>query len=138
MNLSKRYYSSSSDYSNFRTGCDFLSFQLIFIFIEKPDPPHQPTSGIKTSRWIEVTWKPTFNGHSPIKSYTIEYKRHSQLWAKKVTRHVLGNTTKTIIRNLSPGVYYNVRIIASNQIGESEPSENNIFRTDEEGMMIIM
>ena len=107
-------------------------------FAERPDPPKQPTSGRKSSRWMEILWRPSFNGHSSIKSYTVEYKRHSELWSNKIFLHVLGNTTKTVIGSLSPGVHYNFRVIATNHIGSSEPSDNNVFRTNEEGMVFAI
>ena len=106
---------------------------LVSMFAERPDPPKKPTSGKKSSRSIEVLWEPSFNGHSAVTSYTIEYKRHSELWSKMVSLRVLGNRTKRVVSNLSPGVNYNFRIIASNEIGMSEPSEHNILRTNEEG-----
>ncbi|XP_065056612.1 cell adhesion molecule DSCAM-like [Rhopilema esculentum] len=111
-------------------GGDTQDFRVVVL--ERPDPPKIPLSEKISSRWLEVTWSKPYNGHSAILRYTVEYKRHSDMWSKVARVFVPGNNTKATVHGLSPGVNYNFRIRATNGIGESQPSEDSVFRTREE------
>ena len=112
---------------------NFNHFIWLLFLTERPDPPEIPLSGKISSRWLEVKWSKPYDGHSAILRYTVEYKRHSDMWSKVARVYVPGNNTKATVHRLSPGVNYNFRIRASNGIGESQPSEDSVFRTREEG-----
>lgn len=72
---------------------------------------------------IGIKWKaPTDDGGAPITSYIIE-KRHesARFWSKG--ERVSGDVTTCTVKNLQEKTSYYFRVIAVNQVGESEPLE---------------
>ncbi|XP_048587603.1 roundabout homolog 1 isoform X5 [Nematostella vectensis] len=81
-----------------------------------PGPPTDVSALPLTSTSIKLSWKPAFNGHSPVTSYTIEQRvgdRYQEI-ASGVTM------TAYTVSGLSPYVEYTFRLRAMNAIGLGE------------------
>lgn len=89
----------------------------------------QATSKPEITDWdkgrIDVAWKPPIdNGGLPIQQYIIEKKeKGSPVWME--AGKVSGVTTTFSANGLKPGSEYEFRIIAINEIGPSDPSEQS-------------
>ena len=77
------------------------------------------------------------DGAPPGVSYRIQWKESADSWdtAADVSEQVYEPRPDEewpgyTIRGLTPGVWYNVRVIAVNQVGDSEPSNVATGRTD--------
>ena len=89
-----------------------------------PGAPRFVTTKLSGTNAIHVSWQePGSNGGSDITSYSVQWKRASGSWsmAEDVSQSVTQNTNYTIT-NLSPGVEYSVRVIATNAVGDGLPS----------------
>ena len=64
------------------------------------------------------------DGGSPITGYTVQWRQAAGDWAipSDVTQAVVAGRTSHTIPNLTNGVPYVIRVIATNAIGDSEPS----------------
>ena len=64
------------------------------------------------------------DGGSPITGYTVQWREAAGDWAipSDVTQAVVTGSTSHAIPNLTNGVRYAIRVIATNTIGDSEPS----------------
>lgn len=88
---------------------------------EVPDAVEKPEVVDWDRDRIDIQWKPPANnGGSPVKEYIVEKKeKGSAVWTDA------GKTKGTSFSatNLKPGVEYELRVIAVNEAGESEPSD---------------
>lgn len=87
--------------------------------------------GIDVDR-IKLQWRVPDDGGKPVESITIEFKNSSSLndWTKmKIGRPIYSYT----VMNLSPGLRYNFKVLATNSIGSSEYSEIVTKKTKEIG-----
>lgn len=81
-----------------------------------PSPP-LPISAIPhSSTFIQLSWRPGFDGHSSITGYRIEMKRESGAYV--VLEENISLTSYTV-RNLDPYTTYTFRISARNAVGLS-------------------
>lgn len=85
------------------------------------------------SRSVSVSWRtPSSNGNSPLTGYIVQY------WRLKSAPHRLhefnasSSLNTALINNLTPGLAYEMSIVALNGVGRSEPSETVTFITGEE------
>ncbi|XP_076342768.1 cell adhesion molecule Dscam1-like isoform X2 [Tachypleus tridentatus] len=110
-------------------GSDETNIQLIIQ--EPPDSPKEIELLETGSREVVITWSPPFSGNSLILNYTIQWKAKgvSTIWE---TCTVLANETSFRIRNLHPAQTYEVRMLARNVIGTSQPGNIFMFSTEEE------
>ena len=53
-------------------------------------------------------------------------------WEETETRMMSLGTSHVCIRNLQPGTMYKVKVMAENNVGQSEESKEVMFRTAEE------
>ena len=93
-----------------------------------------------TRRSVGISWvrpQTRNDGAPPGVSYRIEWKMNTGSWGTEddVSEHVYeprpGNEWLFYtIRGLTPGVWYNVRVIAVNTVGDSEPSNVATRRTE--------
>ena len=77
-----------------------------------------PISAIPVSSTvIQLSWRPGFDGHSPITGYKLEMKRESENYVVKE-----GSISATLytVRNLRPFTMYTFRISAHNAVGLSD------------------
>ncbi|XP_015126495.1 receptor-type tyrosine-protein phosphatase F isoform X2 [Diachasma alloeum] len=110
---------------------------------ERPDPPTALILTPITSRSVNVQWSASSDVHSPITNYTIQYRPladdSADNWDSPKTQNVTitpmklnvpsthGTTSNEqesgVIDKLQPGVTYVVRVLATNSIGTSQPSD---------------
>ncbi|XP_012558399.1 cell adhesion molecule DSCAML1 isoform X1 [Hydra vulgaris] len=101
------------------------------LFVE--EEPHSPENLIQissTSRSIHLSWRPGFNGNSPIISFRLEMKLWAANW--NLGKFFITKETQYLVEGLSPGLKYSFRVSSSNRHGISEKSEEVSFTTKEE------
>ena len=87
----------------------------------------------KSGRSVELSWTPPYDGNNPITRYIVEYKQSKQSWEEHGERLVIsGEGSIAAVLDLRPATTYHFRIIAKNEIGESEPSHTVTIITAEE------
>lgn len=86
--------------------------------------PAAPVVTDKTKHSVTLSWKPPAkDGGRPIKGYIIEIQGEGTSdWARVNDADSLHPTTEFTVPNLQELKRYRFRIIAVNDIGESEPS----------------
>uniref|UniRef100_A0A3Q2XW01 Cell adhesion molecule DSCAM n=1 Tax=Hippocampus comes TaxID=109280 RepID=A0A3Q2XW01_HIPCM len=98
---------------------------------EPPDPPEVEIREVK-DRTIALRWTMGFDGNSPIIGYDIECKNKSASWlSAQVTKDVSPQLNQATIIDLHPSSTYNIRMVAKNVIGNSNPSNELTITTDE-------
>ncbi|KAI4815251.1 hypothetical protein KUCAC02_005404, partial [Chaenocephalus aceratus] len=98
---------------------------------EAPDPPEVEIREVK-DRTIALRWTMGFDGNSPITGYDIECKNKSASWlSAQVTKDVSPQLNQATIIDLHPSSTYNIRMVAKNIIGNSNPSNELTITTDE-------
>lgn len=107
--------------------------------VEVPSRPMNVRVKDAWSRSASLVWSSPFSGNSPITSYTIQYwKKNTAEAGQGVQNHrrqeftVSGTQTSALIANLMPALTYEASVIAENQVGRSEPSENVVINTGED------
>lgn len=107
--------------------------------VEVPSRPMNVRAKDSWSRSASLVWSSSFSGNSPITSYIIQYWRKSSSEDGQVSQNhrrqeftVSGTQTSALVPNLIPSVTYEASVIAENQVGRSEPSENVVFNTSED------
>ncbi|KAK6630670.1 hypothetical protein RUM43_014659 [Polyplax serrata] len=109
-------------YASNAFGQDEMKIQLIVQ--EVPEVPKNIRVSEQQSRSLQVSWTQPYTGNSPIMNYIIEFKFVSDDWKKDPDKVlVAGTKNSAIIMDLQPSSSYNMRIIAENRLGKSEPSE---------------
>lgn len=112
-------------------GSDETNIQLVVQ--ESPSAPVEVKVKETTSRTILVQWSPSFTGNSIITKYIIHYKNLSANWKDSVQKiSVSGGDHSATIRGLTPSTTYNIKILAENNLGMSDPSETVTGTTEEE------
>ena len=88
---------------------------------DRPGPPLDLKVGEVTKSSIELTWSPpTTDGGSPITGYKIERRNPKTLKWQEVQK--VGKVLNTTLNNIKENNEYELRVIACNEIGESDPS----------------
>ncbi|CAL4149051.1 unnamed protein product, partial [Meganyctiphanes norvegica] len=101
---------------------------------EHPEPPTRLKILDKSSRSVDLSWTPPYDGNSPITRYIIEYKISNLNWYQDGERIIVdGNQNIASILDLRPATIYHLRIVARNEIGESDPSVTVTVITSKEG-----
>ncbi|KAG7252613.1 hypothetical protein CRUP_000589, partial [Coryphaenoides rupestris] len=96
-----------------------------------PDPPEVEIREVR-DRTIALRWTMGFDGNSPITGYDIECKNKSASWlSAQVTKDVSPQLNQATIIDLHPSSTYNIRMVAKNIIGNSNPSNELTITTDE-------
>ncbi|KZC04295.1 Down syndrome cell adhesion molecule-like protein Dscam2, partial [Dufourea novaeangliae] len=118
-------------------GSDEMTIQLYIQ--EPPDLPRNLRVIEKGSRYINISWKTSQDGNSPITQYIVEYKTDTgkqfvfaEVWHDH-TFHtaVPGSQSHAHVNGLRPAVTYQFRIYAENELGRSQASD--ILETTTEG-----
>lgn len=109
------------------------------LVVEVPSRPMNVRVKDVWSRSASLVWSTPFTGNSPITSYVIQYWRKASNEAGQASQNhrrqeftVSGTQTSALITNLQPSLVYEASIIAENQVGRSEPSENVLISTGED------
>lgn len=107
--------------------------------VEVPSRPMNVRVKDAWSRSASLTWSAPFAGNSPITSYIIQYWRKNTNEAGQTAQNhrrqefsVSGTQTSALIANLMPSIVYEASVIAENQVGRSDPSENVAINTGED------
>ena len=105
-----------------------------------PSPPQNVEVIAKTSRVVNISWTPGFNGHSDILNYTVEISTDNQTFSNATCQGlsssgcvVLSSFTSASLLDLHPGRTYYIRVFATNKVGSSNVSLVLRVNTDEEG-----
>ena len=78
---------------------------------------------------ITITWSSPLTGGDPIQGYKIQWNAGSGSVFSTITTHVdLNNLSFTRGTPLSPGTTYEFRVIASNEVGDSTPSDSTAIK----------
>ncbi|XP_037086428.1 Down syndrome cell adhesion molecule-like protein Dscam2 isoform X6 [Pollicipes pollicipes] len=113
-------------------GTDNTTINLIVQ--EKPEVPFSIKVQNKSGRTVELSWTAPYDGNSEISRYIIEYKLAKNEWDTRSMERVLipGKMPVVSVQDLRPATTYQMRIIAENEVGTSEPSELVTIMTSEE------
>uniref|UniRef100_A0AAG5D198 Down syndrome cell adhesion molecule-like protein Dscam2 n=1 Tax=Anopheles atroparvus TaxID=41427 RepID=A0AAG5D198_ANOAO len=112
-------------------GSDDTSINMI---IQEPaEMPYALKVLDKSGRTVQLSWAKPYDGNSPLKRYIIEFKRSRGSWENDIDRVIVpGDTNEAQVQKLSPATTYNIRIVAENEIGISDPSDVVTIITAEE------
>ncbi len=83
-----------------------------------PDAPSAPTAEPTESETVQVDWRAGDNNGAPITGYRVEWRGGSEGGAD-----VSGAATTYTAKGLTNAKEYYFRVVAINEVGESEPSE---------------
>ena len=105
-----------------------------------PSPPQNVEVIANTSRVVNISWTPGFNGHSDILNYTVEISTDNQTFSNATCQGlsssgcvVSSSFTSASLVDLHPGRTYYIRVFATNKVGSSNVSLVLRVNTDEEG-----
>ena len=108
-----------------------------------PSPPQNVEVIAKTSRVVNISWTPGFNGNSDILNYTVEISTDNQTFAQATCQGlsssgcvVSSSFTNASLVGFHPGRTYYIRVFANNNVGSSTASSVITTTTDEEGIML--
>ena len=120
-----------------------LLYCIFFLFVVVPSPPENVTVISKTSRVVNISWTPGFNGNSDILNYTVEISTDNQGFAEarcsglsSIGCVVSSSFTGASLVDLQPGQTYYIRVFANSEVGSSAVSSVITTTTDEEGMLV--
>nr|XP_045611137.1 Down syndrome cell adhesion molecule-like protein Dscam2 isoform X3 [Procambarus clarkii] len=103
------------------------------IIQEHPEQPNSLKVLDKSGRSVELSWTPPYNGNSPITRYIVEYKLSRRNWDSDGERMMVpGDQNMAAVLDLRPATTYHLRIVARNEIGDSDPSDTVTIITAEE------
>jgi len=110
-----------------------------------PSSPENVTVISKTSRVVNISWTPGFNGNSNILNYTVEISRNDQTFGEATCQGLSSSAcvvsscslTRVFIEGLHPGRTYYIRVFATNKVGSSTASSVITTTTDEEGTKML-
>ena len=98
----------------------------------------------KSSRVVNITWTPGFNGNSDILNYIVEISTDNQTFGEVTCQGlsssgcvVSSSFTSASLEGLHPGRTYYIKVFASNKVGTSTDSSVIATITDEEGILVI-
>ena len=111
-----------------RNQCCLLSG--INIFLDQPYPPTINSLRAFSADAIQISWNESFDGHSPIIQYIIEYTADNQSWNIIL---VHSNNFSANALQMKPYTTYYFRLKAKNVIGESTYSQIAKVKTLEGG-----
>ncbi len=87
----------------------------------------------KSGRSVQIAWSEPYSGNSPITRYYIEFKMSKSDWLTGKDRVLVpGNQVMAGVYNLRPSTTYHLRLVAENEVGNSEASQSVTIITAEE------
>ncbi|XP_042867937.1 Down syndrome cell adhesion molecule-like protein Dscam2 isoform X1 [Penaeus japonicus] len=103
------------------------------IIQERPEQPSSLKVLDKSGRSVELSWTSPYDGNSRITRYIVEYKLSRRNWETDGERMMVpGNQNMAAVLDLRPATTYHLRIVARNEIGDSDPSDTVTIITAEE------
>uniref|UniRef100_A0A8R1XR77 Fibronectin type-III domain-containing protein n=1 Tax=Onchocerca volvulus TaxID=6282 RepID=A0A8R1XR77_ONCVO len=87
-----------------------------------PESPHPPRLVSRTYNSVTVSWRSTVDNGSPITCYRLELASGGQQEEEGFETVYEGLAEQFRIKNLTPSTRYRVRLIATNNNGDSQPS----------------
>ncbi|XP_015789024.1 Down syndrome cell adhesion molecule-like protein Dscam2 [Tetranychus urticae] len=92
---------------------------------EPPETPINLNLNEIKSDSVLLTWSEPYNGNSPIIEYIVQYRSTgSSGWSSKVSESRDSSlSTSLTLENLKATTNYEIRVIAKNALGSSEPSQ---------------
>lgn len=99
-----------------------------------PSPPTNVRVKETWSRSASVVWTSGSDGNSPIKKYIVHYWAHDSLSKRLFEMPVLSTQKTILIKDLKPGLSYEITVIAENDVGPSESADPATFITLPEGI----
>ena len=117
------YVVQASLYSNFPEGVT-----VSHTFLTGPVKPDAPT-GVRFTgygdQWLKVSWTaPANNGGAAITGYRVEYQLAGGEWSAATSLNVGSDATELQISALTSGSSYDVRVYATNSVGEGPASSH--------------
>ena len=98
----------------------------------------------ETSRVVNISWTPGFNGNSDILNYTVEISTDNQTFTQTICQGlsssgcvVSSSFTSASLEGLHPGATYYIRVFATSKVGSSNASSVVMRTTNEEGSYIV-
>ena len=96
------------------------------MLLESPESPiilTIPLSSVRTNS-ILVKWRPRFTGHSPIRSYNLQYSKKYQSWQDykygiPPVVNIPAHLNEIDVLKLDSSTVYNFRVRANNDVGSS-------------------
>ncbi|XP_065826820.1 sushi, von Willebrand factor type A, EGF and pentraxin domain-containing protein 1-like isoform X2 [Oscarella lobularis] len=106
-------------------GSDSATLKILLQSV--PDAPSQPKALTMSPYDIEVTWTaPSFNGHSSITTYELQYRKEGDSTYHDVPFSPLGPTTTSFsVTRLTSDTKYEFQVRARNEIGYSNYSASS-------------
>ena len=102
------------------------------------------TVNAKTSRLVNISWTPGFNGNRDILNYTVEISTDNQTFTKATCEGLSSSSCVAScsfigasLVGLHPRRTYYIRVFATNKVGSSTASSVIITTTDEEGKRLL-
>ncbi|KAL1428766.1 hypothetical protein MTO96_002487, partial [Rhipicephalus appendiculatus] len=113
-------------------GSDETNVQLLVQ--EPPSSPADVRAMKISSRSIEISWSPSYNGNSPIRKYHVHFTNTTSWDIPGATSHlsVPGTENRGIVYKLLPMTTYRIKVVAENALGHSAPSDTLEVTTSEE------
>ena len=107
------------------------SLHIVLNDLEFSDRPQVPTAFTYIQEVLSATtagfqWTPGFDGGLEQKFYVLYKKASGLLW-----NYVVAHTNKVTLTGLAPGTLYNVKMLASNTLGNSSETVIRNFTTKE-------
>ena len=122
----------------------FYAFSFILLYVAVPRPPENVTVITKSSRVVNMSWTPGFNGNSDILNYTVEISTDNQTFTEARCQGlsssgcvVSSSFTSASLVDLHPGRTYYIRVFATNKVGVSVVRSVITTTTDEEGKRLL-
>ncbi|XP_054156620.1 cell adhesion molecule DSCAML1-like isoform X1 [Oppia nitens] len=102
------------------------------VVLEIPGPPKTVHVKEVWSRTASIVWSAPYSGNSPISKYTIQYWRHQSAPHRLNEFTVSSTQTSALIKDLSPGLSYEMTVVGENEVGRGEAADTVKFTTGEE------
>ena len=106
----------------------------------EPNAPVNVTVDSKSSRVVNISWIPDFDGNSAIQNYTVKRSRDNAEFLDAVCQGSLSKTNSCVVSstsasfaNLLPWTTYYFKVFARNVVGTSGGSSVASTTTDQEG-----
>ena len=122
----------------------FCEFSFILLYVVVPGPPENLRVIFKTSKVVNISWTPGFNGNSDILNYTVEISTDNQTFTQAICQGlsssdcvVSSSFTSASLVHLHPGRTYHIRVFATNKVGVGAVSSVITTTTDEEGKRLL-
>lgn len=113
------------------SGKDKRNIKLLVL--EVPDSPSDIRIEEVWSRSVSLSWTVPYSGNSPILKYIIHYWRDQDGAPLRLEEQPISSTeTSSLLKDLHPGSFYNVKVMAVNEVGQGNPSDSRSFITQEE------